>query len=225
VTTAAFEGVEVVLLDIEGTTTPISFVYDVLFPYARKHLQSFLSRRGQEPEVARAVAGLEDEPLALMERDSKSPALKALQGMIWQEGYASGELRGVVFDDVPEALRRWRAAGIRAAIYSSGSMLAQRLIFSTTQFGDLTPQLDGFFDTDLGPKREASSYGTIARKLGAQAPAILFVSDVMAELVAARQAGYQVALVTRPGNQSQQAVGSTPVVRSLLELPLTLQPG
>src|SRR5688572_31886471 len=99
-----------------------------------------------------------------MDRDSKSPGLKALQGMIWQEGYASGELHGVVFDDVPKALKRWRAAGIRAAIYSSGSVLAQKLIFGTTQFGDLTPLFDGFFDTAVGPKRDANSYRMIARR-------------------------------------------------------------
>ena len=212
---AEFNGVGVVLLDIEGTTTPISFVYDTLFPYARKHMRAFLTRRGDEPDVASAFASLGDTPEALMDRDSKSPGLKALQGMIWEEGYASGELHGVVFDDVPEALRRWRAAGVGAAIYSSGSVLAQKLIFGTTQFGDLTPLFDGFFDTDVGPKREPMSYREISRRLATSTPTILFVSDVMPELSAAAQAGCQVALITRPGNPAQTGVGSTPVVNDL----------
>ena len=214
-TVAQFEGVRVVLLDIEGTTTPISFVYDTLFPYARSHLRAFLARRQHEPDVARAVSMLEDEPEALMDRDSKSPGLKALQGMIWQEGYESGALRGVVFDDVPEALRRWRAAGIRAAIYSSGSVLAQRLIFGTTQFGDLTPELDAFFDTAVGAKREASSYRTIATELRCEPGEILFVSDVMQELSAAAAAGCQVALIVRQGNPAQNGIGATRVIADL----------
>jgi enolase-phosphatase E1 len=229
---ARFEGVEVVLLDIEGTTTPISFVYDTLFPYARKRLRPFLSLTRDDREVARALGMLAAErdadPAAgpsvdlaayaerLMDQDSKSPALKALQGLIWNVGYGSGALFGIVFDDVPEALKRWRAAGMRTAIYSSGSVLAQHLIFSTTKnFGDLTPLISAFFDTAVGPKREANSYRAIASQLGVEPGRILFVSDVMAELHAAAQAGCQVALIIRPGNPPQDSVGAIPVINDL----------
>ena len=229
-TSPSFPHVSVVLLDIEGTTTPISFVYDTLFPYARKHLRAFLALQAGNPDVARALTMLRAEREAdpagaamsdvayaesLMDRDSKSPALKALQGMIWKVGYTSGVLRGVVFDDVPEAIRRWRAAGRRIAIYSSGSVLAQKLIFGTTQFGDLTWEIDGFFDTAVGPKREPASYQAISSALGCEPRQVLFASDVMPEIAAASSAGCQVALITRPGNPPQNGVGSTPVFNGL----------
>jgi enolase-phosphatase E1 len=239
-TLAQFAGVEVVLLDVEGTTSPISFVYDKLFPYARHHLRTFLSLAHDDREVARALSILSAErdadPAAgasvdlatyaeqLMDRDSKSPGLKALQGLIWNVGYGSGALRGVVFDDVPEALRRWHAEGIRVAIYSSGSVLAQQLIFGTTIFGDLTAEIGAFFDTAVGAKREAASYRAIAERLGCQASAVLFVSDVMPELTAAARAGCQVSLIVRPGNPSQADVGSTPVVSDLLAISADRRP-
>lgn len=227
-----FEGIEVVLLDIEGTTTPISFVYDTLFPYARKRLRPFLSLTRDDKEVARALAMLTAErdadPSAgpsidiaayaeqLMDRDVKSPGLKALQGLIWNVGYGSGALFGVVFDDVPGALKRWKAAGIRTAIYSSGSVLAQRLIFGVTRkFGDLTPEISAFFDTTVGPKRAAASYKAIAAHMRVEPSRILFVSDVMAEIKAATEAGCQVALILRPGNPPQDGIGTTPTITDL----------
>ena len=176
----AARGIRVVLLDIEGTTTPISFVHDVLFPYAR-------ARIGPEWHAA-------------MDRDEKSSELKRLQGLIWEQGYRAGELHGEVFADVAPAIRRWRAAGLRVAIYSSGSELAQRLLFGSTPDGDLTPLIDGFFDTSVGPKKVPASYAEIARRLGCAPREILFVSDVTAELAAAREAGCQVVLSVRPGN-------------------------
>jgi enolase-phosphatase E1 len=231
---AKFEGVDVVLLDIDGTTTPISFVYDTLFPYARKRLRPFLALTRDDREVARALALLGEErdadPAAdassdfasyaeqLMDRDSKSSGLKALQGLIWNVGYGSGALHGAVFDDVPKALRRWRASGIRTAIYSSGSVLAQKLIFSTTKFGDLTSDLDGFFDTHVGTKRDPASYRAIAKQLGSDPHRILFVSDIMPELTAAAAAGCQVALIVRPGNATQDGVGPTPTVNDLVSI-------
>jgi enolase-phosphatase E1 len=237
VTPAKFEGIEVVLLDIEGTTTPISFVYDTLFPYARKRLRPFLALTRDDREVARALALLSEErnadPTAgastdlasyaeqLMDRDSKSPGLKALQGLIWNVGYGSGALFGTVFDDVPQALDRWKAAGICTAIYSSGSVLAQKLIFGTTkQFGDLTPRISDFFDTSVGPKREPESYRAIAKQLGCNPAKILFVSDVMPELAAASHAGCQVALIIRPGNPSQDGVGATATITELGQIDL-----
>ena len=233
---ATFEGVQVVLLDIEGTTTPISFVYDTLFPYARRRLRTFLALTRDDKEVSRAVATLTAErdadPAAgasvdlatyaeqLMDRDSKSPGLKALQGLIWNVGYGSGALYGVVFDDVPAALKRWRSGGIRTAIYSSGSVLAQKLIFGTTRkFGDLTPDISAFFDTAVGPKREPASYRAIATQLRVEPRRILFVSDVMAELEAAGQAGCQVVLIIRPGNPRQDGAQAIPTIADLSAIP------
>jgi enolase-phosphatase E1 len=217
-----------ILLDIEGTTTPITFVHRILFPYARARLGAFASTHCGDPAVGEAVARLRREHAAdvsagaappawpeadvdglvaylewLMDRDRKSPGLKVLQGLIWEAGYSRGELRGLVFDDVPGAMRRWHAAGKRIAIYSSGSVLAQRRLFQTTAEGDLTPIIDGFFDTSVGAKVDRGSYERIAAALEVAADRILFVSDVTAELSAARQAGLQVRLATRPGNAPQ----------------------
>jgi enolase-phosphatase E1 len=217
-----------VLLDIEGTTTPADFVFRVLFPDARARLSSFLEAHAADPEVAQYLAGLHDahardaasghHPPAwdgsvaaaavyarwLMDQDRKLTALKSLQGRIWAEGYAAGRLRGQVYDDVPPALKRWSAAGRRVAIFSSGSVLAQKLLFGHSDHGDLTPFLSGYFDTATGPKAEAESYRRIAFALGEKASAGLFVSDVVAELDAAREAGFATALAVRtpPGPAS-----------------------
>ncbi|HUR19294.1 MAG TPA: acireductone synthase, partial [Vicinamibacterales bacterium] len=219
-------GVRAVVLDIEGTTTPMSFVHEVLFSYARTHLAGFLrdpahadllqqlggqfaSEHQAEPEAVKAPPWQQDTPDELlnsvtvyagwlMDRDRKSPALKALQGHIWDVGYRAGQLRGAVFSDVPIALQRWHADGLIIAIYSSGSILAQRLIFSMTDEGDLTPFISHFFDTGVGPKRSADSYARIAAALKQEPAHILFISDVAEELDAARSAGWQVALAVRP---------------------------
>jgi enolase-phosphatase E1 len=225
-------GIRAVLLDIEGTTTPIAFVHEVLFPYAAARLDSFLAdsrfdallagvRRQLAAEHAADVAAgtnpppwKPDTPAAarestaayvrwLMARDRKSPGLKELQGQIWEVGYQGGELRGQVFADVAPAIARWRRAGIDVAIYSSGSQLAQRRLFESTADGDLSSALAGFFDTRVGAKMDASSYLNIARALEREPAEILFLSDVSRELEAAREAGLQVALVIRPGNPLQ----------------------
>jgi enolase-phosphatase E1 len=229
-------GTRVVLLDIEGTTTPISFVYDVLFPYARRHLRAFLHEHGSEEDVARAAGMLRDERAgeesvdaaamssvaayaeSLMNRDSKSPGLKALQGLIWKQGYEGGDLRGEVFADVPPAMRRWKEQGVRVAIYSSGSVLAQKLIFGSTRHGDLTRFIDGWFDTAVGPKREASSYATIAGSMRVEPASILFLTDVIAEAAAARVAGCRVMLVVRPGNPSQTSDEEIPTIETFERL-------
>lgn len=205
-----------ILLDIEGTTTPISFVYDVLFPFAREHAHEHLGiddQRALKTEYDADVAkGLTPPSWAsgaihyvhwLMDQDRKSTALKNLQGKIWQEGYRRGELHGAVFPDVPPALERWFNAGIDVRIYSSGSVLAQQLIFSTTPYGDLTRFLKGYFDTTTGPKAEPSSYATIAAAVGVAPSEILFISDVVRELDAATAAGFQVVLSLRAGNPPQ----------------------
>ena len=211
-------GPRVVLLDVEGTTTPVDFVYRVLFPYAQARMAAFLAAHASEPEVAADVAALRAEherdcaagrtppaweagPAAytgwLTEQDRKLTALKSLQGRIWAEGFARGELRGQVYPDVPPALRRWTGAGRRVAIFSSGSVLAQKLLFGHSDQGDLSPLLSGYFDTTTGPKREASSYARIADALGTPPAEALFVSDVVAELDAARAAGFTTALAVR----------------------------
>jgi len=154
----------------------------------------------------------------LMDRDRKSPGLKELQGRIWEAGYRNGVLHGDVFDDVPPAFAAWRQAGIDIAIYSSGSVLAQQLLFETTRFGDLTKSIAAFFDTAAGPKASAESYKTIVNALGRQPPEVLFVSDIGAELAAARQVGCQTALSIRPGNAPQQVDAAIPIVHSFDEI-------
>ena len=233
-------GVRGVVLDIEGTTTPISFVYDVLFPYARTHLRSFLETHGtsgllaevdrqlREEHAADVARGDSPPPLPadvssgnavdlepyvrwLMDRDRKSPGLKLLQGLIWQRGFADGTLRGEIFPDVAPALDRWRARAIDVAIYSSGSVLAQRLIFGHTPSGDLTPRISQFFDATIGPKRSADSYRHIASELHLAPNELLFLSDVHAELLAARSAGFKTMLCVRPGNPEPAREGEVAV--------------
>jgi enolase-phosphatase E1 len=238
----AAAGIRLILLDIEGTTTPMAFVHERLFPYARARLWTWLAAhdgmddrrhvmellraehaadRAREdsvpawPDDARdvidpAVAYLE----WLMDRDRKSPALKRLQGLIWEDGYQAGELRGEVYADVPDAMRRWRAAGIDVAIYSSGSELAQRRLFASTVHGDLTPLISGFFDTAVGPKTAPASYQRIVAALAHAAGETLFVSDVTRELRAAAESGCQVVLGIRPGNPDQPHGEAFPHVSS-----------
>lgn len=232
-----------VVVDIEGTTTPVSFVYDVLFPYARTHLRTFLVRRTEEPAVRADLAGLRREHAAeaggadrppewkggdadldaatryldwLMDRDRKSTALKALQGRVWEEGFRSGDLRAEVYDDVPPAFMRWHEAGRGPWIFSSGSVLAQKLLFGHTRHGDLTPLIAGYFDTTTGPKRDTSTYGRIAAAIGAAPADILFVSDVAAELAAARGASLRTALCVREAPPAD--AGGFPIVRSFDDL-------
>jgi enolase-phosphatase E1 len=185
----------VILLDIEGTTTPIAFVTETLFPYARTHLRPFLERHGRESETPAF--------LALMDRDSKAPELKELQGRIWEEGYRDGALAGDVFDDVPRAFARWRDAGTPIGLYSSGSVLAQQWLFRTVPSGDLTPFIRWYFDTAIGAKREPASYALIAETVALPRSEITFVSDTSAELDAASTAGMRTVLSVRPGNPPQ----------------------
>ncbi len=217
-------GIRIVLLDIEGTTTPIAFVHDVLFPFARARVRDWLlARPFAGAEVQEIAAGLRQEydaetagaqspqgsrewnldeivgrVYALMDQDRKSTALKLLQGKIWQEGYASGALTSDVYADVPAALARWTRAGIGVGIFSSGSVLAQQLLFRHSTAGDLTPYLRWHFDTSVGPKVESESYRRIATALDAPAHSVLFVSDVVRELDAATEAGMQTRLCVRP---------------------------
>jgi enolase-phosphatase E1 len=233
-----------VLLDVEGTTTPISFVYDVLFPYARAHMGMFLQTHISDPDVRTEIQLLREEhetdresetgppvwdkerdfdsaeryALWLMNGDRKSTVLKSLQGRIWTEGYSRGELRSVVFPDVPPGLQRWHRTRKRIAIFSSGSILAQKDLFAHTESGDLSQYIDDYFDTTVGAKQFSASYTRIAARLGEAPEDILFVSDVVAELDAAREAGYDTCLCVRPGNRPQPHPDSHPLIQSFDDL-------
>lgn len=205
--------IKTILTDIEGTTSAVSFVFDVLFPFAVKHLPDFVRQHAGEPAVAaqlEAVRAESGEPDADVERviaillewiaaDRKATPLKALQGMVWEQGYRAGQLRGHVYPDAVDALRAWKAAGLDLYVYSSGSIQAQQLIFGCSEAGDLTPLFSGYFDTTSGGKRESESYARIAAAIGRPAGEILFLSDVVQELDAARAAGMATCGLARDG--------------------------
>lgn len=176
-----------ILTDIEGTTSSIAFVHDVLFPYARARLPEWVAEHGGD------LAQLN----AWMDADAKVTELKEIQGRIWAEGYAAGELKGHVYPDAAEALHRWHAHGLTLAVFSSGSVAAQKLIFGHSDQGDLSPLFSGWFDTTTGPKREARSYVLIADAMGIAPADILFLSDIAAETDAAKAAGMQALLIDR----------------------------
>ncbi len=229
-------GVRGILLDIEGTTTPIAFVHDVLFTYAKAHVRDFLVQHAHE--LADDVAQLRDEharevdppPLTeapdsiatyvhwLIDRDRKSTGLKSLQGKIWREGYTNGTLKSQVFADVRSAFERWQQAALKISIFSSGSVLAQQLLFAHTDNGDLTTFISDYFDTNVGAKGDAESYRRIATKMNLSPPEILFISDVVTELEAATAAGMQTRLSIRPGNQSQPDPDRFQIIHSLDEV-------
>ena len=225
-----------VLLDIEGTTTPISFVHHVLFPFARQRLHAFLEAHRSRPDVIIDLKRLEDEyhhdagaglnPPALEEpylhwlidQDRKSPALKALQGKIWQHGYKDGSLQAPLFPDVLTAMTHWQTTSVSINIFSSGSVLAQKLLFSHTDLGDLSALIDKYFDTSVGKKNEPESYERIAKELGLTANEIHFVSDVVVELDAARQSGMLTSLCIRPGNAPQPSKPEHRIIHSFEEM-------
>jgi enolase-phosphatase E1 len=202
--------IRAIVVDIEGTTSSIDFVHRTLFPYARARMRAFLRANAGDDRVQQLLADIEqienqtlslDDAADVLERwideDRKYTPLKALQGMIWKEGYAAGELKGQVYADTPEYLRRWHAAGKKLYVYSSGSVEAQQLIFRHTDFGDLTPLFTGYFDTRIGGKREARSYARILKEIGLPGAEVLFLSDVGEELDAARAAGLQTCQLLR----------------------------
>lgn len=192
--------VRAVLTDIEGTTSSIAFVTDTLFPYARARLAGYVvAHQNELAPILALVPGLDpvETLLRWSDEDVKATPLKTIQGMIWAEGYADGALKGHVYSDAADALRRWHAAGLKLYVYSSGSIAAQKLIFGHSNAGDLTPLFSGYFDTATGPKREAESYRTIADEIGETPGAILFLSDNLQEIEAARAAGMQVLHIDR----------------------------
>ncbi|MEB3176715.1 MAG: acireductone synthase [Synechococcus sp.] len=219
-------GLRAVVLDIEGTTCPVDFVAGTLFPYAHRHLEAHLAKHGGDPAMAPLLQEIwqgwadETDPAApplpaaearqalaavpylqwLISRDRKFTPLKDLQGQIWAAGYHHGELRTPLFEDVAPALQRWAALGLRLAVYSSGSVQAQQLFYGHTAAGDLQPLFSAWYDTRLGPKREAASYRALLEDLQLPAAAVLFISDSAGELEAATSAGLQVCGSQRPGN-------------------------
>jgi enolase-phosphatase E1 len=220
-----------ILLDVEGSTSSIKFVYEVLFPFARTHLEDYLRQHWDElpaaqaraqierdtgktfpPDVESGLAPLRDEVLRLMDADANATGLKALQGLIWQQGYDAGLLTSHVYPDVPAALQQWVKQGIDVRVYSSGSVGAQRVFFANTTAGDLRPYLRGHYDTTVGAKRDAESYRTIVADMKLSADRVLFLSDVVPELDAAAAAGLRTGLVVRPDNPPVLAPHGHPVV-------------
>lgn len=201
---------QAILTDIEGTTSSISFVKDVLFPYARRELPKFVREHGGHPQVRHWLNQVADEigeeasddKLVLtlqqwIDEDRKTTALKALEGMIWEAGYRDADFTAHIYPDAARLLRAWHDAGIPLYVYSSGSVPAQKLFFAHSDAGDLTGLISGWFDTQVGPKRESNSYRKIAESIGLPPPQILFLSDVVEELDAAGRAGMHTVLVDR----------------------------
>jgi enolase-phosphatase E1 len=204
--------IKAIVTDIEGTTSSLSFVKDVLFPYARERLASFVRAHAAEPAVRRELdevrkaagrALSDDDAVAQLVRwideDKKITPLKSLQGMIWEAGYEQGDFKGHVYEDAVRHLRKWKDAGIRLYVFSSGSVQAQKLLFGFTEHGDLTPLFSGYFDTTLGAKKDPEAYRRIASAIELPPAEILFLSDIKDELDAARCVGMQTAQVLRAG--------------------------
>lgn len=204
--------IRAILTDIEGTTSSIDFVKDVLFPYARKHLPAYVETHTDEAEVqhwlheAAKEAGIMEATrgeiidllIRWIDEDRKSTALKALQGLIWREGYESGAYVSHMYPEVAARLHAWHEQGMQLYVYSSGSVPAQKLLFGFSENGDLTPLFSGYFDTQTGHKRETESYRRIADAIGLPASQILFLSDIREELDAAREAGMRTTQLIRP---------------------------
>lgn len=209
--------IQAVVTDIEGTTSSLAFVKDVLFPYARTHLAEFVQAHGAEPAVRAALddaarlAGLTPpsaggasqavvrQLLQWIDEDRKATPLKALQGLIWEAGYRRGDFHGHIYQDAYEQLRAWQRRGLKLYVYSSGSVHAQKLLFEHTEYGDLRPLFAGYFDTRIGAKTEPESYRAILDELGLAGDEVLFLSDIDAELAAAQAAGMQVIQLLRDG--------------------------
>ncbi|HEU5339183.1 MAG TPA: acireductone synthase [Sulfuricaulis sp.] len=201
-----------ILTDIEGTTSSLSFVKDVLFPYARERMAEYVRQHAQEfpvkkeLEEVRRLSGnnlnnseIIEQLISWIDEDKKITPLKSLQGMIWENGYKKGDFKGHVYEDAARNLKKWKQAGLKLYVFSSGSVQAQKLLFAHTDYGDLTPLFSGYFDTTIGNKREANSYRKIAESIGIPPGEILFLSDIREELDAARSAGMPVTWLLRDG--------------------------
>ncbi len=221
---------QAILTDIEGTTTSLSFVHDVLFPYAQDNLADFMRHNKNEPQVKSLLDALMEQQqrylnegqiidllLYWMQEDRKETILKSLQGLMWRSGYENGDFTGHIYEDAARQLRAWHDAGIRLGIFSSGSVAAQKLLFGYSDFGDLTLLFSHFYDTTTGVKRETGAYKTIAADMASDTGAILFLSDVVEELNAARAAGMQTTQIIREG----QAAGDHPTATTFDEIDVT----
>lgn len=210
--------IKAVVTDIEGTTSSLSFVKDVLFPYARKRIGDYVRSHAEESKIAPLINDVRMEAgkdldlegvIQQLERwideDKKVTALKSLQGLLWESGYQQGDFQGHIYDDARQKLEQWHQQGIKLYVYSSGSVYAQKLLFGFTAFGDLNYLFSGYFDTRIGAKIESDSYRNIVREIGTDASEILFLSDIEAELNAARDAGLQTCWLVRDGEPSAKA--------------------
>ncbi|QBQ53160.1 acireductone synthase [Nitrosococcus wardiae] len=211
--------IRAIVTDIEGTTTSLSFVKDVLFPYARERMEDFVKQHAEDPQVAPLLKEVQaetpDKPLnkkgiirqllAWIDADAKVSALKSLQGLLWEAGYQQGDFTSHLYPDVERNLRAWHEAGLKLYVFSSGSVEAQRLLFAHTPGGDLTPLFDGYFDTRTGSKRAPDSYRRIAEIIGFRPEEILFLSDVEEELDAAAKVGMQTVWLIREGELNPTA--------------------
>lgn len=211
--------IRAILTDIEGTTSSIRFVHDVLFPYAREHIASFVRCNAEDPRVVSHLNdvrllsdpeldldGVITQLIAWIDADEKITPLKALQGMIWEAGYAQGDFTGHVYPDAVRALERWSGSGLKLYVFSSGSVQAQQLLFRYSDAGDLTPLFTGYYDTRIGSKREPAAYTAIAADIGLPAADILFLSDIRAELDAARSAGMHTVWLVRDAQPDPAAL-------------------
>ncbi len=223
--------IRAIVTDIEGTTSSLSFVKDVLFPYARQHIGAFVRDHAAQPAVRaqlEAVTAAVGHPLTddaavtqlirWIDEDQKITPLKALQGMIWEAGYRNGDFQGHVYDDAVRQLREWKDRGVALYVFSSGSVHAQKLLFGYSVFGDLTPLFSGYFDTTIGSKRETGAYRHIAKSIGMPAGEVLFLSDTREELDAAQAAGLHTCWLVRDG--ALPASTSHPLARNFAEIAL-----
>lgn len=226
-----------IVTDIEGTTSSIRFVKDILFVYAEQFLADFVRKHKEERDVARQLRAISEKTgipqrdtdaiitqlRQWMREDSKNTELKALQGMVWEMGYQRGEFQAHIYPDVPDKLREWLDEGINLYVYSSGSEKAQRLFFRYSTFGDLRLLFAGYFDTTIGPKREAQSYRNLAEQVALAPSDILFLSDIEEELDAAAEAGMRTIWVVRPQESTVdpgKVKSKHPVVTSFDEIEL-----
>lgn len=206
-----------IVTDIEGTTSSLSFVKEVLFPYARAHIADFIRNHVSEPEVNKLLQdaakltngpthteALIEQMIQWIDQDQKVTPLKSLQGLIWEHGYRQGDFKGHIYTDAVQALQEWKSRGIKLYVYSSGSVYAQKLLFKHTEFGDLTTLFSGYFDTHIGGKKETASYSAIAEQIKTEPENILFLSDISEELDAALNAGFNTCRLVREGKIDDQ---------------------
>lgn len=222
--------IRAIITDIEGTTSSISYVKEVMFPYSKRRLRSFLEAYWQEDKVKELIRGLEEKLQRSIDldtavktfeewidKDLKEPLLKELQGHIWEEGFTSGELKGHIYEDAYKKLKEWKEQGYRLYVYSSGSVKAQKLFFGNTDYGDLTYLFDGFFDTSVGGKKEKESYLKIAELIGLKPEECLFLSDLEEELDCARSAGMRTIRVVRDTGKTDS---KHPIVENFYQITL-----